>query len=100
MAKRAKALHMYHMAREQQAVGHVEHQQRLHAVIGKTLPELRGAQPTQAEGMAEECRIAVHRPSQPRKFPEFHRGRRRACWQPLRDFRPFYLPNAWAMVRA
>jgi hypothetical protein len=50
-----EARHMLDMARQQQLVDHVQHQQRDHAVIGKALPRLGESQEGKAPGMAEEA---------------------------------------------
>ena len=43
----------------EQATGHVEHQQRLHAVVGEALEALHGGEIHQAAGVAEEGPIRI-----------------------------------------
>ncbi len=57
-AKGAEAPHVFDMSGLQQVMREIQHQQRLHAVIGKTLPELGSREPRQTHRMAEECPVA------------------------------------------
>jgi hypothetical protein len=52
--EREKADHAAGMVRKQQILGHVEHEQRAHAVIGKALPHFGGEQEGQPARMAEQ----------------------------------------------
>ncbi len=49
-----KSGHVPDVWREEQLLGHVEHQQALHAVVGEPLPRLGERQIEQADGVAEE----------------------------------------------
>jgi hypothetical protein len=53
-AERAEADDILDMAGQQQLLGHVEDEQRLHAVIGEPLPGLGEGEVAEALGMAEE----------------------------------------------
>ncbi len=55
----AEAQDVFDMARLQQVAGHVEHQQRLHAVVGEAHPPLGEGQEAQALGMAEEGPVGL-----------------------------------------
>src|SRR6185437_10195454 len=61
VAKHREAGHVLDVPGLQQLMRHVQHQKRLHSVIGEALPEFRGAQPSETERMPQKCLIRIGR---------------------------------------
>ena len=59
--ERRKADNPFYMARQQQLLGHVEGEQRLHPMEGDAVPKLRAGQHHQATGMSEDLPAARRR---------------------------------------
>ena len=56
-AERGEAGDILDMTRQQELLDHVEHQQRLHAVVREPLPSLREGEVAQPARVAEKCTI-------------------------------------------
>src|SRR5689334_18504923 len=59
MLEESKPDDTFYMPGQQQIFDHVEDEQRLHTVVGETLPRLGEGEEPQSFRMAEECAIAV-----------------------------------------
>ncbi len=58
MGKRREAPHLADILRLEEIFGHIEHEQRLHAVIGKPLPNLRHGKPAKPRRVADKRGLA------------------------------------------